>query len=64
MPKDKKRKIKDKKRKIWIAVQVWRGIPVKVKGFRKRAAGAKQARLRREDMNPDYDEAGVFEIRI
>ena len=55
---------KDKKRKIWIAAQVWRGIPIEVKGFRKRKACEKQARLWREEMNLDYDETGVFEIKI
>ncbi len=54
----------DKKCTIWIAVKVWRGVPVEVKGFRKRTEGEKQARLWREEMNPDYDEAGVFEIKI
>lgn len=55
---------KDKKRKIWIAVQVYRGIPTEMKGFRKRKACKKQVRLWREEMNPDYDEAGMFEIKI
>ena len=53
-----------KKPKIWVAVRVWRGFPVEVKGYLEETSADKQERLWRRSMNPDYDDTGVFQLVI
>ena len=48
----------------WVAIFVWRGIPVKAKGYRSRELADKQVEIWRKDMNPDYDEADVLQLEI
>ena len=48
----------------WVAVFVWRGIPVKAKGYRSRELAEEQAEIWRKEMNPDYDETDVLPLEI
>lgn len=50
--------------KIWVAVRVWRGFPVEAKGYRNRESAEKQAQIWRKDINLDYDDTGVLEIKM
>jgi len=50
-------------RTSWVAVKVWRGIPAKVKGFHSKKAAEAQERVWRKDINPDYDETAVLEMK-
>ena len=52
---------KDEQR-MWVAVRIIGGFPVKVKGFKKCAV--KQERRWRKKMRPDYDETGVLPMKI
>jgi hypothetical protein len=49
---------------LWIAVKVERGFPTKVKAFYTETAALKQERIWRKQMNLDYDETGVFQIKM
>jgi hypothetical protein len=55
---------KRKRRPIWIAVQVWRGIPVEVKAFHDRQLAEKRESAWRKKMHVDYDETGLFAVRV
>ncbi len=48
----------------WVAIFVWRGIPVKAKGYKNRELADEQVEIWRKDMNPDYDEADVLQLEI
>jgi len=48
----------------WVAIFVWRGIPVKAKGYRRRESAEEQVEVWRKEMNPDYDEADVLQLEI
>lgn len=49
---------------IWVSVLVKRGFITDVKAYSTRAAAlAKESEWRR-DLNPDYDEAGSFRLRV
>lgn len=48
----------------WVAIFVWRGIPVKAKGYRNRKSAEEQVEFWRREMNPDYDEADVLQLEI
>lgn len=50
--------------RMWIAVRIIGGFPVKVKGFKKEKSAVKQERRWRKKMRPDYDETGVLQMKI
>lgn len=49
---------------IWVVVSVESGIPVTVEAYHKREFAEKREQLLREDMNPDNDESGVFQVQM
>lgn len=49
---------------IWVVVSVESGIPVTVEAYDQRESAEKRELLLREDMNPDNDETGVFEVQV
>lgn len=49
---------------IWVAVQVWRGILVEAKAFRKQQRAKKCESGWRKHLNLDNDETGVFELTV
>ncbi len=55
---------KRNERPIWIAVKVWRGIPVEAKAFHDSQRAEKRASAWRKRMNNDYDETGLFAVRV
>ncbi len=54
----------NKKQVWWVAIFVWRGFPVKAKGYRSRELAEAQEEIWRKEMNPDYDETGVLQLEI
>lgn len=48
----------------WIVVEVHSGIPVEVKAFLYQEEATKHLEAIRKHLNPDNDEAGVFEIDL
>ena len=56
----KKKEIK----KFWVVVKVWRGIPVKAKGFVLETSAQRRARIWESCSNRDYDEVGVFKVGL
>lgn len=46
----------------WVAVKVWRGFPVEVRGFRTKSEAETQERKWRKTMNRDYDESEVLPL--
>jgi hypothetical protein len=49
---------------VWITVMVQSGIPVCVKAFRAQRAALARQKVWRKQINPDYDEIGVFDVSI
>ncbi len=49
---------------IWAVVLVESGIPTLVEAYRDEETARTRANTLREDINPDYDEVGVFEVEI
>ena len=48
----------------WVVVEVHSGIPVEVKAFLYREKATKYLEAIRENLNPNNDEAGVFEVDL
>ena len=48
----------------WVAIFVWRGIPVKAKGYKNRELADEQVEIWRKEMNADYDETDVLPLEI
>jgi hypothetical protein len=48
----------------WIVVEVHSGIPVDAKAFMYQQQAIKYLELVRKDLNPDNDEAEIFEIKL
>jgi hypothetical protein len=49
---------------IWVVVLVESGIPTLVEAYWDEETARTQAELLRQEINPDYDEVGVFEVEI
>ena len=49
---------------IWVVVKVESGIPVTAEAYDNEQSAETTEQLWRKDMNPDNDEAGVFEISL
>ena len=49
---------------VWVAVRIERGFPIEAKGYRNRESAERQERLWRKEINLDYDETGVLEMKI
>jgi hypothetical protein len=47
----------------WVVVEVRSGIPVAVEAFTDRLSAERYEQTLRDDMNPENDEVGVFEIQ-
>ena len=52
----------NKEQVVWVAIFIWRGFPVKAKGYRSRELAEEQEEIWRKEMNPDYDETGVLQL--
>jgi len=50
------------KNNLWVTVKIWRGLPESAKAFSTEKAALKQEMIWRKQMNPEYDETGVFKI--
>jgi len=51
-------------KRLWVVVLVWRGIPSEVKAFDTETAALKQEQRWRKRMNEQYDETGVFQVKL
>jgi hypothetical protein len=49
---------------VWVVVLVIGGIPDTVEVYRDQKSALARERVLRQDLSPDYDEAGVFEVEI
>ena len=49
---------------IWVVVLVESGIPVLVEAYSDQRQANIREQFLRQDINPDYDEVGLFEIMI
>lgn len=49
---------------IWTVVLVQSGIPVLVEAYRDEATARSREEILRQDINPDYDEVGIFEVEL
>jgi hypothetical protein len=58
------RRSKLQKRLFWIVVYVWRGFPESVRIFETETSAQKYADCISKTINKDYDEVGIFEVRI
>lgn len=56
--------MKTRTKKIWVAVKVWRGSPVEIAAYRDERRAQNRQSAWRKKMNPDYDDAGVFEVSV
>lgn len=50
--------------RVWVVVAVESGIPVAVKGFRRKECAHVLAHKVRKEANPQDDEVAIFEIHI
>ncbi len=51
-------------RVIWVVVLVESGIPVLVEAYSDEKKADVREQFLRKDINPDYDEVGLFKIKI
>jgi hypothetical protein len=49
---------------IWVVVLVESGIPTLVEAYRDEDTARQREEILSEDVNPDYDEIGIFEVQI
>jgi hypothetical protein len=49
---------------LWVAVKVERGFPGEVKAFFTEKMALKQERIWQKQINFDYDDTGVFKIKL
>jgi hypothetical protein len=49
---------------IWVVVLVQSGVPVLVEAYFDEKNAEIREQALREDINPDYDEVGLFEVKI
>ena len=49
---------------FWVAVKVERGFPEEIKAFFTEKTALKQERIWRKQINFDYDDTGVFKIKL
>lgn len=49
---------------LWVAVKVWRGFPEEIKAFYSEQTAQKQEKVWRKQVNPEYDEIGIFQIKM
>ncbi len=49
---------------LWVVVSVESGIPALAEAYRDEETARSRERSLREDINPDYDEVGLFEVEI
>lgn len=49
---------------IWVVVLVESGIAVLAEAYRNEATAQRREEILRQDINPDYDEVGLFEVEI
>ncbi len=49
---------------VWVVVLVISGIPDTVEVYRDQKSALARERVWRQDLRPDYDEVGVFEVEI
>jgi hypothetical protein len=49
---------------IFVVVWVHSGVPYEVKAYRDEKKSERRASFLKRDINPDYDEVGVFEVEI
>ena len=49
---------------LWVVVKVESGIPVMVEAYWDRESAETREQFWRENMRPEYDETGVFEVHI
>ena len=54
----------EKSEVVWVVVLVQSGIPVVAEVYRDEETARKREEFLREDIRPDYDETGVFEVEI
>ncbi len=51
-------------KKIWVVVHVYSGIPDEVEAYTDWETAALRLRYLREQMHPEYDECGIFEVEV
>ena len=51
-------------KRLWIVVKVESGIPTVVEAYRSRQSAEREERFLRENMHPENDETGVFEVLV
>lgn len=49
---------------LWIVVKVESGIPVEVEVFPDRESAEARDKILHEQMHPENDEIGIFEVRV
>jgi hypothetical protein len=49
---------------VWVVVSVISGVPDTVEVYRDQKSALARERVWRQDLRPDYDEVGVFEVEI
>ena len=49
---------------LWIVVEVMSGVPASVNAYGKYSQARRREKWLRQRMNPDYDEVGIFSVRV
>ena len=49
---------------LWVVVEVQSGIPVGVNAYLNKRSAVRREQALRKRMRPDYDEVGIFNVRI
>jgi len=49
---------------IFVVIWIHSGVPYEVRAYRDEKKAERRARFLKRDINPDYDEVGVFEVQV
>lgn len=55
---------KPKPKSLWIVVEVWHGLIQPPEAFKNKQSAKSREQALRKEMNPEYDEVGLFEVNI
>lgn len=50
--------------KLWVVVEVFRGLPAKVQAYWDQESALKREKAIRRKINLDYDDTGVFPLKL
>jgi hypothetical protein len=55
---------KPKRQSLWIVINIWHGLIQPPEAFKTKPSAKRREQTLRKEMQPEYDEVGVFEVKL